>query len=72
MICGHSMCAGADITGNLRWDLGARFFTLSLSKGIKLAQGKLVELGASFSEKTQHVTLEALLKPHKDHKLNAT
>ena len=58
--------------GNLCWDLGGRHFTLGVVKAIKLAQGKLVELGASLSEKTGHVTLEAMAKPHRDHRLAAT
>ena len=70
-ICLHVL-AGSGITGNLRWDLGGQHFTLSLVKALQLAKGRFAELGASLSEKTQHVTLEGLLKPHKDHRLNAT
>ncbi len=66
------MPAGSGITGGLRWDLAGQHFTLSVVKALKLAQGRLAELGASLSEKTQAVTLEAMLKPHRDHRLNAT
>jgi hypothetical protein len=45
---------------------------LGLIKSIKLSQGRLVELGASFADKTGHVTLEAAAKPHKDHRVAAT
>jgi hypothetical protein len=64
--------AGNNFTGNLKWDLGGKSFTLGIIKGIKLAQGRLVELGTSYAEKTSIFNLEAAIKPHKDHRLTAT
>ena len=56
----------------MKWDLGGRHFVLGVLKAVKLSQGRLVELGMSLAEKTQLITLEAAVKPHKDHRLNAT
>ena len=64
--------AGNDFTGNLKWDLGGRAFTLGIIKSIKLAQGRLVELGTAYAEKSGVFNLEAAIKPHKDHRLTAT
>lgn len=64
--------AGNNFTGNLKWDLGGKNFTLGIFKGIKLAQGRLVELGTSYAEKNGIFSLEAAIKPHKDHRLTAT
>ncbi|EIE20376.1 hypothetical protein COCSUDRAFT_67335 [Coccomyxa subellipsoidea C-169] len=63
---------GNDFTGNLKWDLGGRAFTLGIIKSIKLAQGRLVELGTAYAEKSGVFNLEAAIKPHKDHRLTAT
>ncbi|BDA50739.1 hypothetical protein COCOBI_16-4170 [Coccomyxa sp. Obi] len=63
---------GNNFTGNLKWDLGGKNFTLGILKSIKLAQGRLVELGTSYAEKTGIFMLEGAIKPHKDHRLTAT
>ncbi|CAL8465138.1 g4673 [Coccomyxa elongata] len=63
---------GNNFTGNLKWDLGGKNFTLGIFKSIKLAQGRLVELGTSYAEKNGIFSLEAAMKPHKDHRLTAT
>ena len=68
----HFHDAGSGFTGNVKWDLGGRHFNLGVLKAVKLSQGRLVELGMALAEKTGLVTLEAAVKPHKDHRLNAT
>ncbi len=63
--------AGNNVTSNLKWDLGGRNVTAGLLKVLKFSQGRFLELGAQYSEKTQLLTLEAAGKPHKDHRLAA-
>ena len=66
---GH--CAGNNVTSNLKWDLGGRNVILGLLKVLKSSDGRFLELGASYSDKTQLLTVEAAGKPHKEHKLAA-
>ena len=61
--------AGNNVTSNLKWDLGGRNIIAGLLKVIKFSQGCFLELGASYSDKTQLLLLEGAGKPHKDHKL---
>ncbi len=63
--------AGNNVTSNLKWDLGSRNVTAGLLKVLKFSQGRFLELGAQYSDKTQLLTLEAAGKPHKDYKLYA-
>ena len=60
---------GNNVTSNLKWDLGGRNIIAGLLKVIKFSQGRFLELGASYSDKTQLLMLEGAGKPHKDHKL---
>lgn len=64
--------AGNNVTSNLKWDLGGRNVILGLLKVIKFSQGRSLELGAGYSDKTQLLTLEAAGRPHKDHRLAAS
>ncbi len=64
--------AGSNVTSNLKWDLGGRNIIAGLLKVVKLTQGRFLELGASYSDKTQLLTLEGVGKPHKDHRLFAS
>lgn len=64
--------AGNNVTSNLKWDLGGRNVIVGLLKVLKFSQGRFLELGAQYSDKTQLLTLEAAGKPHKDHKLSAS
>lgn len=63
--------AGNNVTSNLKWDLGGRNVTAGLLKVLKFSQGRFLELGGQYSDKTQLLTLEAAGKPHKDHRLAA-
>lgn len=45
---------------------------MGIFKSIKLAQGRLIELGTSYAERNGIFGLEAAIKPHKDHRLTAT
>ena len=63
--------AGNNVTSNLKWDLGGRNVTAGLLKVLKFSQGRFLELGAQYSDKTQLLTVEAAGKPHKDHRLAA-
>ena len=63
--------AGNNVTSNLKWDLGGRNVILGLLKVLKFSDGRFLELGASYSDKTQLLTVEAAGKPHKEHKLAA-
>ena len=62
---------GNNVTSNLKWDLGGRNVTAGLLKVLKFSQGRFLELGGQYSDKTQLLTLEAAGKPHKDHRLAA-
>ena len=64
--------AGNNVTSNLKWDLGGRNVIAGLLKVINFSQGRFLELGASYSDKTQLLTLEGAGKPHKDHRLFAS
>jgi hypothetical protein len=64
--------AGPKLNGILTYDLGLKAVTAQLSHSSKFSNGRQVDLGLLYKEKNNEVVLTSAVKPHKQHRLNAT